>query len=105
MKQPLLSWARGYVFFCLTVMGALGALSPNAFAEAASEVQAVSEVNINTATADQIAEALNGIGLKKAEAIVAHRDQYGAFKNVDELVEVKGIGEATVAKNRSRISL
>ncbi len=105
MKRPLLSWVRGYVFLCLTVMGALGVLSPNAYAELAPEVQAVSTVNINTASADQIAEVLSGIGLKKAEAIVAHRDQYGAFKDVDELVEVKGIGEATVAKNRSRISL
>jgi competence protein ComEA len=62
-------------------------------------------LNINTADAQTLAEKLNGIGQTKAEAIVAYRDQHGAFKSVDELVNVTGIGAATLEKNRSVISV
>ena len=50
-----------------------------------------SPVNINTADAKTISEALSGIGLKKAEAIVKYREEKGAFKTVDELVNVKTV--------------
>ena len=62
-------------------------------------------VNINQADATEIAAALNGIGLKKAEAIVAYRDQYGAFTSIEQLVEVKGIGEKMVSKIQQDILL
>ena len=64
-----------------------------------------SPVNINTANAEQISEALKGIGQSKAEAIVAYRDANGVFKHVDELVNVKGIGIRTVDINREFILL
>lgn len=60
-------------------------------------------VNINTASAEQIATELKGIGDAKAQAIVAYRTRNGAFKSADELVRVKGIGEKTVAANREYI--
>lgn len=60
-------------------------------------------VNINKADAETIAESLKGIGLKKAQAIVQYRKQNGAFKTVSELVNVKGIGEKTIKKNKSDI--
>jgi len=60
-------------------------------------------VDINTATAEQIAEALSGVSETKAKRIVSFRDQHGPFKSVDDLVKVKGIGEKTVEKNRARI--
>lgn len=62
-------------------------------------------VNINTADADTLANRLNGIGIKKAQAIVSFREQNGPFKSVDDLANVKGIGAATLEKNRSLISL
>lgn len=62
-------------------------------------------VNINTATAEVLAAKLVGIGQKKAEAIVAYREQQGAFKTAEGLLGVKGIGESTLAKNRARIVL
>lgn len=62
-------------------------------------------VNINNASAAEIAETLNGIGLAKAEAIVAYREENGGFESVDQLAVVKGIGPATIDKNRERISL
>jgi competence protein ComEA len=66
---------------------------------------AVQPVNINSATAEEIAEALKGVGLSKAAAIVAYRDEIGQFKHVDELVNVKGIGIRTVDINRDYILL
>ncbi len=62
-------------------------------------------VNINSASAAEIAETLNGVGAAKAEAIVAYRDEHGQFDSVDALALVKGIGPATVEKNRARIQL
>lgn len=58
------------------------------------------EVNINTADADTIASNLNGIGLSKAQAIVAWRDKNGQFTDLSSLQEVKGIGEKTLEKNK-----
>lgn len=62
-------------------------------------------VNINQADAKGIATALSDIGLKKAEAIVLYREQNGAFKAVDDLAKVKGIGKKTIEKNRTDILL
>ena len=64
-------------------------------------VWAAGGVNINTASAEEIADALNGIGLSKAEEIVRYRDTNGAFAHIDELVNVKGVGMKTVDKNRT----
>lgn len=61
-------------------------------------------ININTADAEALAK-LNGIGAKKAEAIIAWRKANGGFKSVDQLAEVKGIGAKTVDKNRKNIRI
>lgn len=62
-------------------------------------------VNINTANANTLALSLNGVGEKKAQAIIDYRDSVGGFKSVDELTAVKGIGLAFVERNRERIVL
>jgi competence protein ComEA len=62
-------------------------------------------VNINTADAPALAAALNGVGIKKAEAIVAYREQNGKFTSAEQLLEVKGIGKATLDKNIDRIKI
>lgn len=62
-------------------------------------------VNINSADAATLADRLNGVGIKKAEAIVSFREQNGPFKSIDDLVNVTGIGAATLEKNRSLISV
>lgn len=69
----------------------------------ASAVISAGPVNINTATAEQIAAELKGVGDSKAQAIVAYRTQNGAFSSADDLVMVKGIGEKTIAANRENI--
>jgi competence protein ComEA len=62
-------------------------------------------LNINTASAQQISTALKGIGMKKAEAIVEYRENYGNFTHVEELTAVKGIGKSTLEKNLHLIGL
>ncbi len=64
---------------------------------------AAEAVNINTADAASLAKNLNGVGLKKAEAIVAYRKKNGSFKTAKDLSKVKGIGNKTVAKNKDYI--
>ena len=66
---------------------------------------AMQPVNVNTANAEEISEALKGIGISKAEAIVTYRNEHGEFKHIDELVNVKGIGVRTVDINREYILL
>lgn len=66
---------------------------------------AAQPVNVNSATAEEIAESLKGVGLSKAEAIVSYRSEHGEFKHADELVNVKGIGIRTVDINREYIQL
>ena len=61
------------------------------------------QVNINTADAETIASVLSGVGLKKAQAIVAHRENQGRFDAATDLTKVKGIGEATVTRNAAKI--
>jgi len=71
--------------------------------KAPKQAKAAQKVNINTADAAAIDEALLDIGPSKAAAIVAYRKQHGAFHSADELASVKGIGLKTIAKNRDRI--
>jgi len=66
---------------------------------------AAEPVNINTADAATMAARLNGVGESKAEAIVAYREEHGAFKSVDQLAQVKGIGLKTVEKNREVLTV
>lgn len=62
-------------------------------------------VSINQATAEQLAAALSGVGLKKAEGIVRYREQNGPFTQVEQLQEVPGIGPALFEKNRTRLKM
>ncbi|MBR9827604.1 MAG: helix-hairpin-helix domain-containing protein [Oceanospirillales bacterium] len=66
---------------------------------------AAEPVDINTASAAQIAMSLNGIGPAKAEAIVAYREANGPFVAVEQITDVKGIGATTLDKNRELILL
>lgn len=60
-------------------------------------VQALAAVNINTASEQEL-RAIKGVGAEKARAIVEYRDAYGPFKTVDDLKNVKGFGEKSVAR-------
>ena len=57
-------------------------------------------VNINAASAEEIAMALDGIGQRKAMAVVSYREQNGPFQNPQDITLVKGIGSATFEQNK-----
>ncbi len=68
-------------------------------------MEQMASVNINTASIQELSMGLTGIGIKRAERIVKYRETNGNFKSVDELMNIKGIGEKVLAKNRERITL
>ena len=106
MKHLLASLFVLGTVFTGTAMAAEKAAEPTAQTEQPVATAAVSQkVNINTASATEIQKALVGIGAKKAEAVVQYREKHGAFSAVEQLLEVQGIGKATLEKNRDRIIL
>ena len=62
------------------------------------------KLSINKASIDQLTQ-LPGIGESKAKAIVEHRKKQGPFKSVEQLKEVKGIGDKLFAKLEGKITL
>lgn len=62
-------------------------------------------VNLNLADAEQLATTISGIGPSKAAAIIAYRDEHGAFRSVEEILNVPGIGETTLARIRAFLSV
>lgn len=83
--------------------------APKSVKRAVSPVQAqpvssANKISLNQASVDQL-QQLQGVGLKKAQAIVAYRQKQGAFKSIDELQQVRGIGPAIFAKNKTRLGL
>lgn len=61
-------------------------------------------VNINTASAAELTR-LKGIGPAKADAILRYRSEQGTFGSIEELVNVRGIGPALLAKNRDQLTI
>jgi competence protein ComEA len=68
----------------------------------AAVASASDQIDINRADAAELAR-LHGIGQARAEAIVAERESNGPFRSVDDLVRVKGLGQAVIERNRDRI--
>ena len=65
-------------------------------------VSAMAAVDLNSATQSEL-ESVKGIGPAKAKQIVEHRQKNGPFKSVDGLADVKGFGEASVAKLKAEL--
>ncbi|EJO93863.1 ComEA family DNA-binding protein [Ectopseudomonas hydrolytica] len=88
-------------------VAAAAAESPKTESAKPAAVQSaqVVTINLNTADAATLQKELAGIGATKAQAIVAYREEHGNFASVDELLEVKGIGPATLEKNRDKLSV
>lgn len=66
-------------------------------------IRAQSQVDINQADAKTLARSLTGVGLVKAEAIVAWRVAHGPFRSIEDLAKVQGIGARTIEANRTMI--
>jgi len=61
-------------------------------------------ININTALVDQLT-TLNGIGESRALAIIAHREQNGPFRTIEDIMQISGIGEAIFNNIREKITV
>jgi competence protein ComEA len=72
---------------------------------AAGPIGAAETVDINRASAEQLAAAIEGVGQARAEAIVSYRDAHGPFRSVDDLTLVQGIGQRTLDANRGKLSV
>lgn len=81
------------------IISLLLALSISSFAAFAAD-----KININTASADEL-QLLNGVGPSTANAIVDYREQNGAFSSVEDLVNIKGIGEKKVANLAEQVTV
>ncbi|OUC65526.1 ComEA family DNA-binding protein [Acinetobacter seifertii] len=69
-----------------------------------SSADSIAQIRLNQATVNEF-QQLQGVGEKKAQAIVEYRQKNGSFKSIDEIKNVKGIGPAIFEKNKSRLAL
>jgi len=69
----------------------------------AGSVAANERINLNTTDAATLDRVMDGVGPAKAAAIIEHRRVHGPFRSVDQLIDVRGIGLATLERNRSRL--
>ena len=76
--------------------------APTSGAGDGSAAVADAPVNINTATLEQL-DTLPGVGPTTAQAIIDHRTENGPFASVDQLLDVRGIGDAKLAELRDRV--
>ena len=81
-------------FMCLSLLATLTCV----FAQ-------TQKLDINTASVEELAAAMQGVGPKKAAAIVEYRKKHGPFNKIDDIVKVKGIGPVTLQKNRAKITV
>jgi competence protein ComEA len=95
----------------LVLTGALfccgGWLPLNADAQRGAKAPAAAStevVNLNSATAVQIAD-LPGIGAKTAELVVQYRVKNGPFKKIEEIMNVRGVGEKSFLRIKDRITV
>ncbi len=66
--------------------------------------QGAGQIDLNTATMAEL-QGLPSVGPKTAERIVEYREKHGTFHNVDELVNVKGIGMKKLERIRSMVTV
>lgn len=95
---------------CLGVVSAavapmsFAASSKDAVAEKTAEQKVEAKINVNKAGVEELA-SLKGVGEKKAQAIIAYRNEHGKFRSIEQLTEVKGLGAAFIKHNKDKIVL
>ncbi|EGN74927.1 competence protein ComEA-like protein with helix-hairpin-helix repeat region [Idiomarina sp. A28L] len=79
-------------------------LGEYSFAQEQRETQS-QKININRASAEELAAALRGVGMARARAIVKLREELGQFTDVEQLLQVRGLGVKVLNDNREKITL
>ncbi len=95
MRHPI---AAAALAVCLALFLVTSALA------AGNERSISGVVNVNAATAEELS-LLPGVGPAKAQAIIRWRTEHGAFKRVEDLSQVKGIGDKQLEKMRPHVAL
>jgi competence protein ComEA len=105
---------RGLSFFTVMMFAMLAVLNAQASGVAApaqgkpskpkAAATAASPLNLNTATAADL-QALPGVGAATAKLIIEHRQKNGGFKKVEELMNIKGIGEKSFLKLKPLVTV
>src|SRR2546422_7426430 len=103
MDRTLLSLVA-VVFLIAAHPHAAAAAQQTAGARAAAKPPTTGVVNLNTASATQL-EALPGIGAKTAARIIEYRQKNGPFKKIEELMNVRGVGEKNFLKLKAQITV
>jgi competence protein ComEA len=97
-----------YYLLLLAMMFVVGfaGLSPATVSAAENPAAKVSveTIHLNRATAEQL-QLLPGVGPALSERIVSYREEHGPFNSVDQLVAVKGIGEAKLARLKDQLTV
>ncbi|RLB67102.1 MAG: hypothetical protein DRH08_04490 [Deltaproteobacteria bacterium] len=90
----------------LLVVVAIAGLSPVSVlaAESPAASTVIETIHLNQATAEQL-QTLTGVGPALSERIVVYRTEHGPFSSVDQLTEVKGVGQAKLAKFKSQLTV
>ena len=104
MRRMIVAIASLFVFVVLSAAAPVAAQQADKPARAKAPAAPSAPVNLNTATQSQL-ESLPGIGASTAKRIVEYRQKSGGFKKVEELMNVKGIGEKSFLKLKSRIAV
>ena len=89
----------------LLVLGLGGAALPAQVGGQSASPTAAAQVNLNSATMAQLQTLPGGIGPATAQRIMDYREQTGSFKKIEELMNVRGIGEASFLKLRELVTL
>ena len=110
MNRSVVALVAALVFLSSPLLAQRAASNPQSGAGRASKppvtatVMSTEVVNLNSATAMQIA-SLPGIGPKTAELVVQYRTKNGPFKKIEEIMNVRGIGEKSFLRIKDRLTV
>ncbi len=102
MKLRHLSFALALMLCLSLAMAPVGAFAQQS--KASSKAAATEKVNLNTATLEQL-QTLPGVGPAVAKRILDHRTKVGKFSKIEEILNVKGIGEKRFQRMKDRLVL
>jgi competence protein ComEA len=96
-------WMVSFAMVC-AIAGAIASAQEAGSSRPAKEARAGAPLNLNSATAAEL-EALPGVGAQTAARIVEHRQKIGGFKKIEDLMNVRGIGEKSFLKLKPLITV